>query len=233
MSRVGNSSAVSRGTAGFRGESGAVHAERSRTKVLRTTQAAVCGSKAFFVQNHATSLAMIARGVQLVTRLAEPAPAGVGGGGSFAALVAVMLAGGFGALAMLSSGAAEPLVLAVMALLATIGVFFLFGIAAGHIRIGDTISDQAMVNAVVDTLADGAIITSVDSSVIWANKAAEALLGRADSGRLYSIAETFGGEPRAAEALFRLSRAIKNGERREEVIMSGTAKRSADGSASV
>jgi len=161
---------------------------------------------------------MVARGVQQVSRIAEDANAELRGGGSFVAVLAVLLAGGFGALALLSSGAAEPLVLTIMALLATIGVFFLFGVAAGHIRINERASDDQLVRHVVDAMDDGALITTRDGREVWANRQAAALLGRSEGGRMHSVHETFSGDPRAAEALFRLARAAERGETREEDV---------------
>ena len=38
-------------------------------------------------------------------------------------------------LGLLSAEATEPFVLSLMAFLATLGVFFLFGLAAGHVRV--------------------------------------------------------------------------------------------------
>ena len=161
---------------------------------------------------------MVARGVQQVSRIAEDANAGWRGGGSFVAVLSVLLAGGFGALALLSSGAAEPLVLTIMALLATIGVFFLFGVAAGHIRFSDRSGEDQLLRQVVDAIGDGALVTTRDGREVWANRQAVTLLGRAEGGRLHSVQETFAGDPLAAEALFRLARAAEVGESHEEDV---------------
>jgi two-component system cell cycle sensor histidine kinase/response regulator CckA len=155
---------------------------------------------------------MIAKGVQRATRLAGPAPTGIRGGSGFVAVFSVMLVGCFGALALLSSGAAEPLVLAIMALLATIGVFFLFGVAAGHIRVNEDANGDDLARAALVAIDDGVVMTDASGRVVWANAAGQTLLGKSESGRIHTIIETFGGEPTSAEALFRLSRAAEAGE---------------------
>ena len=70
-------------------------------------------------------------------------------GGGIIALVAVVLAGSLGAIAVLSADSSEPLLLTAMAFLATLGVFFLFGLAAGHIRIAEPSSDAQLFREVV------------------------------------------------------------------------------------
>ena len=64
--------------------------------------------------------------------------AAVSGSSSALTVFLVFLTAAAGTLAFLSAQSAEPLVLTLMGLLAMLGVFFLFGLAAGHIRISRT-----------------------------------------------------------------------------------------------
>jgi two-component system cell cycle sensor histidine kinase/response regulator CckA len=172
---------------------------------------------------------MIAKGVQQATRFAQPAPTDVRAGSGFMAVFSVLLVGCFGALALLSSGAAEPLVLAIMGLLATVGVFFLFGVAAGHIRLNDGAAADDLARRAVAAVEDGLVLTENGGTVVWANAAGAAMLGRTDTGRIHTILETFGGEPRSAEAVFRLTRAAEAGSHHVEdlplpVVVGGQAR---------
>jgi two-component system cell cycle sensor histidine kinase/response regulator CckA len=151
---------------------------------------------------------------------AEPLAVGRGGG-RFTAYVALVLAAGLGALTLLTSGASETLVLTVMAFLAACGVFFLFGLAAGHIRISESAAEADLAKAVVEACDDGIFVSTRDGRGLYANRALTALLGRSEVGEGHVLETAFSGEPRATEALFRLARAAERGESREEEFCVG------------
>jgi two-component system cell cycle sensor histidine kinase/response regulator CckA len=138
------------------------------------------------------------------------------GGGGFITYVAVVLATGLGTLTLLASGASEPFVLAAMTVLATFGVFFLFGLAAGHIRITERTAEFDLVKAIAASCQDGLFVSGRDGRAVYTNRAFIALVGRSEVGEPHSLETAFSGEPQAAEALFRLSRAAERGGAREE-----------------
>jgi two-component system cell cycle sensor histidine kinase/response regulator CckA len=138
------------------------------------------------------------------------------GGGRFTTYLAVVFVAGLGALTLLASGASEPFVLTLMAFLATFGVFFLFGLAAGHVRITERAAEADLAKAIVEAGDDGVFVSGRDGRGLYANRAFIALLGRSEAGEGHSLETAFSGEPRATEALFRLARAADRGESREE-----------------
>jgi two-component system cell cycle sensor histidine kinase/response regulator CckA len=121
-------------------------------------------------------------------------------------------------LAVISAQAAEPVVLTVMAVLAMLGVFLVFGYVAGHIRIAERVEDTDLIRSVAERLGDGVFLTTPDTRVLCANRAAGRLLGRDRLGDLNSLEQALAASPGGAESLFRLSRAANRGQTRTEDI---------------
>ena len=130
----------------------------------------------------------------------------------------VVLALGAATLALISSQAAEPIVLTVMAVLAMLGVFFAFALAAGHIRIAHRVEEGDLIRSVAERLDDGVFLTTPNARVICGNRAAGRLLGRDGLGDLNSLEESVAASPDGAESLFRLCRAAARGQTRTEDI---------------
>jgi len=126
-------------------------------------------------------------------------------------------------LALVASGAAEPLLLTLMATLAMLGAFLVFGYLAGHIRIGERVRDAELVKALTDSLEDGVLVTRLDGSAVYANRSLKDLVGVTETGEYRSLDTAFAGDPEAAAALFRLTRAASRREPgREEIDLPAT-----------
>jgi two-component system cell cycle sensor histidine kinase/response regulator CckA len=130
----------------------------------------------------------------------------------------VVLVFGAMTLAFLSAEAAEPVVLTVMGVLSMLGVFFIFGMTAGHIRIAERNEETDIILSVAERLDDGIFLTTPDSQVLFGNRAAGRLLGRDGLGDLNSLEEAVAASPGGAEGLFRLCRAAANGQVRTEDV---------------
>ncbi|MCB1509511.1 MAG: response regulator [Hyphomicrobiaceae bacterium] len=145
-------------------------------------------------------------------------------GGNTLVVVLVMLAFGAAVLAVLSAQATEPLVLTVMAVLSMFGAFFLFGVAAGHIRVSERSPESEIVKALSDRIDDGVVVCGSAGHVVYANEPSTVHLGRNELGALNSFDEALAGTPAGSEALFRLTGAAKRGEfATEEVALDSGA----------
>jgi two-component system, cell cycle sensor histidine kinase and response regulator CckA len=133
-------------------------------------------------------------------------------GASVMAILAIILAGGLCALALLAARSAEPLVLTIMGLLSTLGVFFLLGLAAGHFRITDRMTEGDLTGALATNIGIGVLITGRNGRTVFANPRFGQLTGSSRPGQVRSLDEALAEEPIAAEALFRLSRAVERGD---------------------
>jgi len=137
-----------------------------------------------------------------------------------------ILAGGAAAgavvLALVASSAAEPLLVTLLGFLAMVGTFTIFGLAAGHIRIGERVRQDDIIKALTDGLEDGVLVSRQDGTPVYGNSALRKLAGVTHSGELRTLEAVFGSEPRAAAAYFRLFRALERNEPwREELEVRG------------
>jgi two-component system cell cycle sensor histidine kinase/response regulator CckA len=143
---------------------------------------------------------------------------GADGVGGFLSTIFVVGAAGAVVFALLASGSGEPLLLTVLAVLAMLGAFFLFGVAAGHVRIGARTPQGDLLKAAADALDDPVVIARRDGSVLYWNSAIETMFGRNEAGPFAALEGAFGGDPEAAQSLYRLTRAAERGEARGEDI---------------
>src|SRR5260221_649480 len=93
------------------------------------------------------------------------------GGGSIGLvlLIALVLVGAAGALLLIGRARAEPYILALLAVLATLGVFLLFALAAGILRASGREAASPLLKALVDHANEGILVTDPDRRVVYAN----------------------------------------------------------------
>ena len=84
-------------------------------------------------------------------------------------------------------------------MLAVAGVFLLFGMLSGFLRLGDRAAEADMLKTVADGLDSGLLIADQQGSVIYRNRALQRLTGTR-SGRHATLDELFAVEPQSAEA---------------------------------
>ena len=140
------------------------------------------------------------------------------GFGGYLSTIFVVAAAGAVVFGLISSGSGEPLLLTVISVLAMLGMFLLFGIAAGHVRIGARLPAGDILKAAADVLDDPQMVTSADGGVLYWNPSFDKMFGRSESGPRAALEGAVGGDPDAAQALFRLMRAAERGEARREDI---------------
>jgi two-component system cell cycle sensor histidine kinase/response regulator CckA len=125
-------------------------------------------------------------------------------------------------LAFLASRAAEPLVLTLMAALATVGVFFLCGLAAQHIRIGQPVGNGGLFRDMIEADDCGLLVTDAKGRVVAHNTAFAALAGVGPLGDLNTVEGLLATDPAGSEAVFRLTRAAERGQTAvEELCIAG------------
>ena len=143
-------------------------------------------------------------------------------------LVAVMLVGAATAIVLVGGNNAEPYILAFLAVLATVGVFSLFALACGILRVSGGPTANPLVKAIVDGAADGIVVTDPDGRVIYANAAYLELIDATDANDMRPVERAFIGDADASEAIYRLLKAAREGKRLdEEVRIAGIRSRPA------
>ncbi len=143
-------------------------------------------------------------------------------------LVAGMLVAAATGIVVLGRGKAEPYILGFLAVLGTIGVFSLFALASGILRLSAREGGSPLLKAVLDDAFDGVLVTDHDGRVVYANTAYLDLIGALDANDMRPVERVFIGDADASEAIYRLLKAAREGKRlQEEVRVAGIKGRPA------
>jgi two-component system cell cycle sensor histidine kinase/response regulator CckA len=150
-----------------------------------------------------------------------PAPTGaslssVDGAISYIPVLGAVFALGVLAVAIVASTAGTPLFVTLLASFAILGVFFTFGLLAGHVRIGDRLLSDDIARGITEGSDAGLMVARRDGSVIFVNRKLEELVGRLASREVAALDMAFGPDLAVREAFFRLNRAADRGDRHVE-----------------
>src|SRR5438046_1019351 len=94
-----------------------------------------------------------------------------GGSIGLVLLVAVVLVGAAAGLLLIGRSNAEPYILALLSVLAMVGVFLLFALAAGILRATGRETASPLIKAVVDGAREGILVADPHGRVVYANAA--------------------------------------------------------------
>ncbi|MGA8650364.1 MAG: PAS domain-containing protein, partial [Xanthobacteraceae bacterium] len=117
-------------------------------------------------------------------------------------LVAALLVGAAAGFVVLGRGSAEPYILAFLAVLATVGVFSLFALASGILRLPAAGPANPLIKTLVDDAFDGILVTDSEGRVIYANAAYLDLIDAADASEMRPVERVFIGDADASEAIY-------------------------------
>src|SRR5919199_1311804 len=138
------------------------------------------------------------------------------GGGLWLALgFAVMLVAAALALALLRPAEAENLVIGLLAALAVVGVFSIFAFAVGTVRVGAAQRDD-LARAVLDGAPEAIAVVDADGRILRANRCYLELLG--EESEPVSPERALSRDRDAAEAIYRLAQAARNGRALDEEV---------------
>ncbi|MCY1705737.1 cell cycle histidine kinase CckA [Pannonibacter sp. SL95] len=146
-------------------------------------------------------------------------------------VLALALVGAAAAFAVMGREASEPYVLGLLGVLAVVGVFSLFAGAIGLLRFAPRAPVNPLGSAFLDSLDDGAVITDADGRLIYANQAYAQLTGAESSADVRTVERVFSSDPDAADVIFRLSQAMREGRRVQEEVRLPYALDGGDGGA--
>ena len=110
------------------------------------------------------------------------------------------------------------LVMTFVGILAVVGVFCLFGLAAGLFCFAGNEERRTISRAVVDSLPFGAVVSDRDGKISYVNAHYGNFSGALNNGLPVGVPRLFAGQSDASEAIYRLSRAAKDGRSAVEDI---------------
>ena len=141
-----------------------------------------------------------------------------GGSIGMVLLVAVALVGAAVGLLMVGRSNAGPYILVLLAFLAMVGVFSLFAMATGILRVSGKEAANPVLKAVVDEAVDGLLVTDQRGRVIYANAAYLSLIDASNPDDVRPIERVFIGDSDVSEAVYRLLKAAREGRRSQEEV---------------
>jgi two-component system cell cycle sensor histidine kinase/response regulator CckA len=109
-------------------------------------------------------------------------------------------------------------ILALLALLGTIGVAALFAMASGIMQLASRCERNPLLKAVVDNAFDGIVVTDQSGRVFYANATYLDLIGATDSNDVRPVERVFVGDPDVSESIYRLLKAAREGRHLQEEV---------------
>lgn len=134
------------------------------------------------------------------------------------ALLAVALIACAVAFALFGDRIPVDVVMTFVGLLAVVGVFCLFALASGLFRLASGEERRTLSRAMVDSLPYGALVADRDGRIVYVNAQYGAFAGGFANGIPVGVPRLFAGQAEASEAIYRLSRAAKDGRSAVEDI---------------
>lgn len=119
---------------------------------------------------------------------------------------------------VLGEHASAEFILLFLGLLAVIGVFCLFALAAGLFRLARGSEPRQLAAAIVDTLPYAAVVADNEGRVIYANAAYGEMGAQIEGEPPVGVPRLFVSSPEASEAIYRLTRAARDRRAAQEDI---------------
>ena len=124
----------------------------------------------------------------------------------------------------------EPIFIAALGVFASVGVFFLFALLIGMVKLSPNRGGNEFLNSLIAEMDTGLIITDHDNRIVYANKAYARLLGLVEEDDVESVETLFSRRPEASDVVYKIANSAKDGiPRTEEVRLSSGLKSGDEG----
>lgn len=120
------------------------------------------------------------------------------------------------AFSILPGDEASNLIIALLALLAAVGIFALFGYAIGIFQLAGNAVRNDVTRIACDGAPEGMLVTDDAGAFLYANDTYMTMAGARGAADLRGIERLFAGTPEVAEAVYRLAQAAREGRRAGE-----------------
>jgi two-component system, cell cycle sensor histidine kinase and response regulator CckA len=110
----------------------------------------------------------------------------------------------------------SDLMLGILGVLAVVGIFFLVSTVIGFVTIMPKATTDPLARAFIDTHPEGTLVTDDKDRVIYANQAYGHITGTTSASDVQSIEAILSRHRESAEAVYRLTNSMRNGEAGQE-----------------
>ena len=143
------------------------------------------------------------------------------GSPSLVLILALALVGAAFAFSALPRDQAGTLIMCLLAVLAVVGIFALFGYAVGLFQLAGKAVKSDVTRIVCDSGPEGLLVTDTGGKFLYANDTYMNLSNARGIADLRGVERLFSGSPEVSEAVYRLAQAARDGKRAlEEVRLS-------------
>src|ERR687884_1384214 len=132
--------------------------------------------------------------------------------------LAVILVGAALGVSFVAPEHAQPALLLLLAILATLGVFFLFAYAIGAVQFSGTGARNDLTKAMADSAQEGLVVVEDEGRILYANESYLALAGGESFADVKPVERLFVGAPEVSEAVYRLAQASRDGRAASEEV---------------
>jgi two-component system, cell cycle sensor histidine kinase and response regulator CckA len=133
-------------------------------------------------------------------------------------LVAAGLIAAAAGLMLVGRNQAGSYVIFLLAILGMIGVFSLFALAAGVLRISVREASDSVLEHVLERAHEGIVVTDGNGRVLYANAAYRAFSGAIGMHDVRPLERVFVGDPDVSETVYRLLKASRDGRQLQEEV---------------
>jgi len=124
----------------------------------------------------------------------------------------------------------EPVFLAILGAFASLGIFFLFALVLGLIKISSANRTEQFAKGLIDEMDSGIVVSDEDGRIIYANKAYADLTGADNENEVASVESTFSKRHEVADVVYKLANNAKAGRTSvEEFRLSDGLRNRSDG----
>ncbi len=102
--------------------------------------------------------------------------------------------------------------------LAAVGIFMLFGLSAGLVRVGPEQANRSFFDGLTDVLGDAVSVTDHKGRAVYANGPYITLAANSGAARLVGLDALYAGYPDFAEPVYQLAQAADDGKREEREV---------------
>ncbi|MEM1038255.1 MAG: ATP-binding protein [Pseudomonadota bacterium] len=127
-------------------------------------------------------------------------------------LVGLLLLGLAGLFLLLPRAYAQPVTVAILVVLAILGVFFLLALAIGFVHVTAKTKGDAFSRAFVDGLDHGALVTDWEGRIVYANRAYGDMTGAESVRDVSTLERVLSGADEASEIVYRMNQRVRAGE---------------------
>jgi two-component system cell cycle sensor histidine kinase/response regulator CckA len=110
----------------------------------------------------------------------------------------------------------SDLMLGILGVLAVVGIFFLVSTVIGFVTIMPKATTDPLARAFIDTHPEGTLVTDDKDRVIYANQAYGQITGTTSASDVQSIEAILSRHRESAEAVYRLTNSMRNGQAGQE-----------------